>query len=527
MNTNSQDQCWWPPAYPTQGCPEITVEFPLIEPEPEKERPKLPTSIFAVEDSNAPALGGRTIVVCLDGTGDKFDGDNSNVVDLVSCLKKDDPSQVTYYQAGIGTYSSHGITSGISAAFDMAIGSSLGVHIKDAYRFLMETYREGDRICLFGFSRGAYTARCLAGMLHKVGLLPPYNTAQVQFAYQIYKDDSDYGWEMSTQFRKTFSMEVSVYFLGVWDCVASVGFIPRTLPLSSTNTSWVHNFRHAMSLDERRAKFKNLQWQQQDNEYYTLYMTPQGRALAKARHLAQRIRKIFSHHKEDDEKAKKKRRRAEQLHPDTDVEEVWFAGCHCDVGGGSELNNVRHKLSRIPLRWMIRQCFERNTGIIFDTTALAETGLDVHSVWPVYKKAEKPHVGPPPDMMERYFEKSLPPIHRRSTALGFGTQEQAEKLDVADLLPEQAEDYFDSRARINDQLKIKKSWWLLEFWPIDLLWEISPGQWEKVVGPNRGRHRVIRDNEPKMHWTVEQRMNEIGYEIKNRLGAYSHWKVSA
>lgn len=56
--------------------------------------------------------------------------------------------------------------------------------------------REGDKICLIGFSRGAYTARALAGMLHKVGLLPAHNQAQIPFAYKWYKDNSHYGWDM-------------------------------------------------------------------------------------------------------------------------------------------------------------------------------------------------------------------------------------------------------------------------------------------------------------------------------------------
>jgi uncharacterized protein (DUF2235 family) len=137
------------------------------------------------------------------GTGDKFDGDNSNIVHLVSCLKKDHPSQVTYYQSGIGTYDGGGLSNGLSAAADMAVGSGLGVHIQDAYRFLMQTYREGDKICLFGFSRGAYTARCLAGMLHKVGLLPAHNMAQLPFAYHFYKMDSAEGWRMSADVSAT------------------------------------------------------------------------------------------------------------------------------------------------------------------------------------------------------------------------------------------------------------------------------------------------------------------------------------
>ena len=191
----------------------------------------LPRVIRAVKDSNTYHHKGRTLILCLDGTGDKFDFDNTNIVALVSCLKKDDPSQVTYYQSGIGTYDGKGLRSGLSAAADMAIGSGLAVHVEDAYRFLMATYREGDKICLFGFSRGAYTARCVAGMLHKVGLLPAHNSAQVPFAYNFYKDDSPKGWEMSAEFKKTFCIDVSVYFVGVFDCVASVGFIPVRTPM--------------------------------------------------------------------------------------------------------------------------------------------------------------------------------------------------------------------------------------------------------------------------------------------------------
>jgi uncharacterized protein (DUF2235 family) len=77
--------------------------------------------IRAVPDSKSPVVG-RTLVICLDGTGDKFDGDNSNVVNFVACLKKDDPTQITYYQSGIGTYDGHGGSSkGFSAIIDMAV----------------------------------------------------------------------------------------------------------------------------------------------------------------------------------------------------------------------------------------------------------------------------------------------------------------------------------------------------------------------------------------------------------------------
>ncbi|GAM84859.1 hypothetical protein ANO11243_028610 [Dothideomycetidae sp. 11243] len=213
----------------TNSYPLQSVDFDRValeKPDPFDEAPNrsLPHTIRAVRDASQFERegGGRTLVVCLDGTGDKFDHDNSNVVQLVSCLKKHEPArQVTYYQPGIGTYDEGGLRNGIKASMDMAVGSGLGVHIKDAYRFLMKNYHLGDKICLLGFSRGAYTVRCLVGMLHKVGLLPASNVSQVNFAYQFYKDDSDDGWEMSREFKKTFSTDVNVYFVGLWDCVAS------------------------------------------------------------------------------------------------------------------------------------------------------------------------------------------------------------------------------------------------------------------------------------------------------------------
>ncbi|ELU44441.1 hypothetical protein AG1IA_01525 [Rhizoctonia solani AG-1 IA] len=109
------------------------------------------------------------------------------------------------------------------------------------YQFLMKHYSEG----LFGFSRGAYTARALAGMLHKVGLLPPDNVEQISFAYQMYKRTD---------------LLLVIRDLSPRDTVSSVGLLwPRHLPFTSSN-SIVKTFRHAVSLDERRAKFKQNVW---------------------------------------------------------------------------------------------------------------------------------------------------------------------------------------------------------------------------------------------------------------------------
>lgn len=244
------------------GHDEYEDEEPITSGDPTR-TPQFPKYIPASKDARKHKQKGRTIVICLDGTGDKFDADNSNIVELVTCLKKDSPRQIVYYQSGIGTYDGGGLKGGFSASMDMAVGSGLGIHVKDAYRFLMQTYKEGDKICLFGFSRGSYTCRCLAGMLHKVGLLPAHNSAQVHFAYDFYKDDTAHGWDMSRQFKRAFCVDVSVYFMGLFDCVASVGLVPRKLPLeNSASTSKTGYFRHAMALDEHRAKFKVCRWGQ-------------------------------------------------------------------------------------------------------------------------------------------------------------------------------------------------------------------------------------------------------------------------
>ncbi|KAF4596095.1 hypothetical protein EYR38_007469 [Pleurotus pulmonarius] len=107
-----------------------------------------------------------------DGTGDQFDEDNSNIVQLFSLLKKDNSDvQMVYYQAGIGTYTSPNIATPLMAkmskTLDEMVAWNLDRHVMDGYEFLMQNYKADDRICIFGFSRGAYTARALAGMIHK------------------------------------------------------------------------------------------------------------------------------------------------------------------------------------------------------------------------------------------------------------------------------------------------------------------------------------------------------------------------
>jgi len=324
----------------------------------------------------------RTLVLCFDGTGDSFDQDNSNVIQFLAMLKKDDPTkQLVYYQAGIGTYTGNGVVGtpiiqSMSKLLDSMIAWNLPEHIKDGYAFLMQSYRVGDHICIFGFSRGAFTARALAGMLQKVGLLPPCNAEQLPFAYSMYARDDRAGLELSMLFKRTFSIDVKIQFLGVWDTVQSVGLIPKHLPFSGANNAVV-NFRHALALDERRVKFMPF------------FCTTPG----KVKDGLETLDSTISNQTEDlrQRKTATGRGRSESsldfetgvnalTGPDTDVEEVFFAGAHCDVGGGSVANDVHHSLARIPLRWMIRECFKLKSGIIFDGCMLKhEVGFDVDS----------------------------------------------------------------------------------------------------------------------------------------------------
>jgi hypothetical protein len=281
--------------------------------------------------------------------------------------------------------------------------------------------------------------------------------------------------------------------------------IPRKLPLASNPARQPRYFRHAMALDEHRAKFKACRFQKSAQE-----MVDAG---------------LVDANKED--------------RIETDVLEVWFMGAHCDVGGGSEKNDKRHMLSRTPLRWMIRQTFECETNILFDTSALAEKGLDVQTLWPVYKKLSRPVVRPPPTLMDKYESETLGPIARRSSALeslrhDTESEKSIEKptngvVDWSRLegwTPEQVEDYFDSRARINDILEKTKLWWILEIWPVKVrLQRKDNDEWIKKVRMNLGRYRGIPDEEPNLHWTVRQRMDDMGYQIKARIGRNAVWRT--
>ncbi|KAJ3528507.1 hypothetical protein NM688_g7989 [Phlebia brevispora] len=257
----------------------------------------------------------RTLVLCFDGTGDECDSENSNIVNLVAMLKKhDNNEQLVYYQPGVGTYTNSivkvfGLTP-VDELVDQMIAIHLATHIKAGYEFLMQNYTKGDKICIFGFSRGAYTARALAGMLQKVGLLTLCNYQQVPFAYELFKRTDEDSIKICETFQRTFCRTVRVEFMGVWETVASVGTIPQYLPFISEDDG-IRYLRHGLSLDERRVKFLPtfcVDPREKEEEAQISSAKPSNGGASPEKEMEDRFNKA--------DRTK------------TDVLQVWFAGVH-------------------------------------------------------------------------------------------------------------------------------------------------------------------------------------------------------
>lgn len=179
---------------------------------------------------------------------------------------------------------------------------------------------------------------------------------------------------------------------------------------------------------------------------------------------------------------------------------------------------------------MIRQCFECNTGILFNTISLAEVGLDVPTLWPVYKTPTKPVTGPSPHLMEKYLAAIEQSKNGKKDSLVSDIYHETlnESVTSPVLVPEQTEDHFDALAPIYDQLEIAKGWWILEFLPIKVrLLRQNPKRWEKAIRLNMGRFRPVKEDAPMLHWTVQTRMNELGYKIRARMDGESVWQIVA
>lgn len=244
----------------------------------------------------------KNIVVCCDGTGNEYGDENTNVVKLFERLVRDQ-DQIAFYDPGVGTFSVFGRNLGKKIGYIMGMGFGYGLteNIEDAYVYLMDHYEPGDRVFLFGFSRGAFTARALAGMLHKVGLLQKGSNNLIPYATKIYNTRKNQ--DVADGFKKAFCHECKPHFVGVWDTVGSLGlWLGRKFFDARLNPD-VANACHAISIDEKRKKFPVSIWDET--------------ALA-------------SHQR---------------------VEQVWFVGVHSDVGGSYK----EVGLSDIALLWMLER----------------------------------------------------------------------------------------------------------------------------------------------------------------------------
>jgi uncharacterized protein (DUF2235 family) len=286
---------------------------------------------------------GRNIVICCDGTNNQFGPENTNVVRVAQVLVRDPSQQHLYYDPGLGTLPEPGTWTAaakrISEIYGVAFGRGLTWKVGEAYSFLMDHWEPGDQVFVFGFSRGAYTARVLAGVLHALGLLPRGNYNLVPYVLRLFKAlrtgakngqperVSEYR-HLCDQLRWSFARMVPedpqerrfhVHFLGLWDTVSSVGWVwdPAAFPYTAHNPS-VRVIRHAVSLDERRAFFRQNR----------MYPVDTGQ----------------------------------------DLKEVWFPGVHADVGGGYPEQSGG--LWRMSFTWILREA--EVAGLLVDPERLAQ-----------------------------------------------------------------------------------------------------------------------------------------------------------
>ncbi len=283
----------------------------------------------------------KNVVVCSDGTGNTFDSRVTNVTRLVKNLVLDRPQdQLVIYDQGVGTSGkrertarvsqdeglrfldpplSSGIDPGgwVGKIRGLAFGYGLKENVLQMYRELARLYEDGDRLFLFGFSRGAFTVRALAGLLHRCHLARgegPEIDARFERSWELFQpmvaDDE------AVESLRTGNRPCPVNFLGVWDTVKSYGGLkPVILPHLRHNPDVAH-VRHALAIEERRAWFKPTTWGLLDL----------------------------------DEKGAMTRIDPTQ-YVDQDVVEVWFTGCHSDVGGGGDETAT----TRVALRWMLAE----------------------------------------------------------------------------------------------------------------------------------------------------------------------------
>ncbi len=290
----------------------------------------------------------KRIIVCCDGTWNKIGGKDGNTIVQTNvekmfnaiCADGDGIQQVKAYVEGVGT--GYTLTDKIMGG---TTGAGIDKNIKDMYSFLVMTYQPGDEIYLFGFSRGAYTARSIGGFIRNCGILKPENYYLIQDAYNLYRDRNGYTTpdsDMMKYFRSNYCYEdiTPIKFIGVWDTVGSLGIPLPAYKIKNiqkykfhdvTLSSYVENAYHALAVDEKRKLFLPTLWEKSET-----------------------VKKDPNHKQK--------------------LEQRWFSGVHSNVGGGYADSG----LSDIALQWLIAKAKE--AGLCYNQDVLDKIKPDYKGV---------------------------------------------------------------------------------------------------------------------------------------------------
>lgn len=278
----------------------------------------------------------KRLVVCLDGTWNTPDSGSraTNVVRIMRAIRPADDrgtAQVVFYDKGVGT---SGVIDRVRGG---AFGRGLDDNVKDGYRFLANNYHPDDEIYLFGFSRGAFTARSLGGFIGLCGLLNKNTMGRLPDAFRFYRtspgERSD---SVRDAIRSLSRYPVDMTCIGVWDTVGALGIPLEAFQYWNRHKYAFHNTEigdrvqhafHAIAIDEKRGPFAPTLWQKPSN-----------------------ATRNYDH-----------------------VEQVWFCGVHSNVGGGYE----DRRLSDLALRWMCRRV-EATTGLALDPGEIPGPVADHH-----------------------------------------------------------------------------------------------------------------------------------------------------
>ncbi len=255
------------------------------------------------------------IVVCADGTWNRPEDDleqdhPTNVLQLARAIapRHGELKQHVFYDWGLGSYHNNVVAG--------ATGSGIRKNITDGYRYIVQNYAPGDRIFLFGFSRGAYTVRALAGLINNCGIIKRNDARLISDAFRIYKSPSRKNHpdgEAAVAFRGAHTHPSrTVQFVGVWDTVGALGIPVSLMVLLDGNDEFYDNrmgsnvkfARHALAIDEKREDFLPTVWQPRNG---------------------------------------------------VDLKQVWFAGCHADIGGSHPPDSDGSRIADVALKWMMRE----------------------------------------------------------------------------------------------------------------------------------------------------------------------------